>query len=761
MASLVSPGVQVKEIDLTTIIPSVATTECGFAGIFPWGPVGVDMLIDTEDTLVSTFGIPSNLNPETFFTCASFLAYGNRLHTVRAANVYGSSPQITCNVVASNATVVLTTGNTSALAAGMTVISSSNSGLSVGATIGSIVNSTAFTLSANSQAAANSTSDVVQFVTNTVFGAFCNTGVVANLQYQMATSPSDFLNKYGTYDSNIPFIARYPGAPGNSLRVSVCGNSTGYQSTINLASNTYTANASVAFSVNNNSNTSLVTVTGSNSTAANLVANQLKVDLNVMDLVQVGNNAAGFQYMRVNSFSNNSQTGNNVTFTINWDQPLKMVDNFTFSSNASVGNTSVVRSWEYFNRIENAPGLSEWQITYGNNSVNSDELHIVVIDDKGYFTGTPGSVLETYRGLSRATDAKALDGTSNYYRNVINDKSRYIYATNDMSGLPSATGLTLTSSTADTLNFPFAYGTNGKDEGNVELGVLTRAWDLFKSKENIPDVAILITGKNRGFQLPNYLIDNIAHIRKDCFVVVSPQYSDVVNNYGYEADACVAFRNNLRDTSYAFMDCNYKLMYDKYNDIERWIPCCGDMAGLAVRTDQSNDAWWSFAGLNRGELANVDGLAWNPNGFHRDILYKSNINPIVKFPGQGIYLYGDKTLQSRPSAFDRINVRRLFIVLEKAISKASQYTLFEFNDAFTRALFRNMVNPYLRTIQGRRGVYDYLVKCDETNNTPDIIDRNEFVASILIKPERSINFITLNFVAVPTGVSFQEIIQNF
>jgi len=242
---------------------------------------------------------------------------------------------------------------------------------------------------------------------------------------------------------------------------------------------------------------------------------------------------------------------------------------------------------------------------------------------------------------------------------------------------------------------------------------------------------------------------------------VSPQKADVVNNPGNEAAACVEFRNLLRSTSYAVLDSGMKYMYDRYNDTYRWIPLNGDTAGLCARTDDTNDPWWSPAGFNRGQIKNVVKLAWNPRQTARDILYKNGVNPIVQFLGEGTIMYGDKTLLHKPSAFDRINVRRLFIVLRKAIAEAAKYTLFEFNDAFTRATFKNMVNPYLRDIKGRRGIYDFLVVCDETNNTPVVIDRNEFIGDIYIKPARSINFIYLNFIAVPTGVAFSEVVGKF
>ena len=303
-------------------------------------------------------------------------------------------------------------------------------------------------------------------------------------------------------------------------------------------------------------------------------------------------------------------------------------------------------------------------------------------------------------------------------------------------------------------------GRDGKDEANIEQSILLSAYDKFASAEDV-DISLILQGKARSFTLANYLIDNLAEKRKDCIVLISPQKGDVVNNIGNEADAVVNFRNNLRSTSYAVIDSGYKYMYDRYNDLYRWIPLNGDTAGLCVRTDQTNDPWWSPAGFNRGQIKNIVKLAYNPRQADRDTLYKAGVNPVVTFPGQGTILFGDKTLLAKPSAFDRINVRRLFIVLEKAIATASKFTLFEFNDAFTRAQFKNLVVPYLRDVQGRRGIYDFLVVCDATNNTSEVIDRNEFVGDIYIKPARSINFIQLNFVAVRSGVSFSEVIGQF
>ena len=498
---------------------------------------------------------------------------------------------------------------------------------------------------------------------------------------------------------------------------------------------------------------------------------------------------------------------------------------------------------DYAAEFDSAPGTSTAAAGIG---ASNDELHILVIDEDGLFTGTAGTVLEKYAHLSKAGDAKSEDGTSIYYKNVINIKSKYVYwmdhpasqgatlagvaisgtagqftctsttlAVNDtvtitgtlggtgtitsyatptsykvsaVTGTVGAiTGFTLTTTAgvaiATTAGTPtgltytvgtiwgtlLAVGTyrnlvaanqavvslsGGLDTTDYTAGNFTTAYSYFADADTV-DISLIITGAAQA-TVTDYCID-MALTRKDCMVFFSPLEADVVNNAGAEADDIVTYRNSRTSSSYAVMDSGAKYQYDKYNDVYRWIPLNGDIAGLCARTDQSNDAWWSPAGYNRGIIKNVVKLAYNPSKTDRDTLYKNGVNPVVTFPGQGTLLFGDKTLLAKPSAFDRINVRRLFIVLEKAVAVAAKYQLFEFNDAFTRAQFKSIVEPFLRDVQGRRGIYDFRVICDDTNNTGEVIDRNEFVADIYIKPARSINFIQLNFIAVRTSVAFTEV----
>ena len=556
MAFQLSPGVNVSEVDLTTVVPSVATTVGGLAGNFSWGPCEEVTIVPSEIRLVDTFGKPNDTTFEYFFTASNFLSYGSDLRVVRAAN----------------------TGTLNATASG--------------------------------------------------------TGV-------QIKNRLDYVQNHSSGSGNDAFTAKYPGTLGNSIGVSIC------------------------------------------------------------------------------------------------------------DSNTFVG-------WTYAGNFDSTPGTSDYAAA--KDSAN-DELHIVVFDVNGAISGTAGTVLEKFAYVSKASDAKNSDGSTNYYKDAVNNRSKYVWWTRHNSegtnwGTAATGGVSYALLTAaDT------YELTGGADAAVTSGDLQRAFDLFENADSI-DVSLLMTGPVTNATIPNYVIA-LAESRKDTLVFVSPPQAEVVDNIGSEATDVVTFRNTVTSSSYAVMDSGYKYQYDKYNDTYRWVPLNGDIAGLCVRTDSERDPWFSPAGLNRGVIKNVVKLSWNPTKAERDELYKTGVNPVVTFPGEGTVLYGDKTLLSRPSAFDRINVRRLFIVLEKAIARAARTSLFEFNDEFTRAAFVNLVEPYLRDVQGRRGIYDFKVVCDTTNNTGEVIDRNEFVGDIYVKPARSINYIQLNFVAVRTGVSFEEVVGQF
>ena len=561
MAFLVSPGVNVSEIDATTVVPAVSTSTGAVAGAFQWGPIDVARLVGSEDELVQVFGKPDSTTALTFFTAANFLSYSNSLYVSRA------------DAATLNTAVAL---------------------------------------------------NVASWAGNT-----------------KVRSEDHYFNSFFTAsNADIILAARYPGSLGNSLKVAICANA----------------------------------------------------------------------------------------------------------------NVTAFTSWTYAPFFNKAPGTSSFVATKFKSDAN-DEMHIAVIDEDGLISGTANTVLERFASVSKATNAKGESGESLYWRDVLYNNSRYVYA----MGQNNATwGVAANASHAfagENLNgVSFVQGTDATPtDGNVQI-----AYQQFASAENV-DISLVMTGGHSSTVAANVVSLSVG--RRDCVSFVSPALANV--QAADPVSAITNFRNSLTATSFAVMDSNWKYQYDKYNDIYRWIPCNGDVAGLCARTDQDRDPWFSPAGFNRGQFKNVIKLAFNPNQAQRDTLYKAGVNPVVSFPGEGTVLFGDKTLLDKPSAFDRINVRRLFIVLEKAISRAAKASLFEFNDEFTRAQFVNLVEPFLRLVQGRRGIYDFRVVCDETNNTPEVVDRNEFIGDIYIKPAKSINFIQLNFVAVRTGVAFDEIVGRF
>lgn len=511
------------------------------------------------------------------------------------------------------------------------------------------------------------------------------------------------------------WIAKYPGSVGNSLRISVCPTANAWSSTLS---------GTLAFT--NNS----TTVTGT--------ATSFTTQATVGDVLLCGPDKLELKVASVT----------NATSLILADR---------YVSNTVTSQTTV-RHWEWYNTFDAAPGSSDHALEV---SGSNDEMHIAVIDEDGLFAGSSNTTLEVFSKVSKASGAKRDDGTNNYYVDVINNTSRYVWWTAALTGIThigkKASGLNFGIGTQSRpINASFVLGRDGASPRDADY---INGYNLFKNTEEV-DVSLILAGESNQTRV-THLINNISEVRKDCVVMFSPRRSDVVNNNSYigkERDDIVTFRNLLPSSSYAFMDSGYKYQYDKYSDLFRYVPCNGDTAGLVVRTDTSNDPWWSPAGYNRGNIKNVVKLSYNPNEADRNQLFKSNINPIVSFTGQGTLLFGDKTLLAKPSAFDQLGVRRLFIVLEKAIATAAKFSLFEFNDEFTRAQFRNMVNPFLRDIVGRRGIIDFRVVCDETNNTGEVIDRNEFIGDIYVKPNRAIRYMTLNFIAVRSGVEFSEIV---
>lgn len=529
-----------------------------------------------------------------------------------------------------------------------------------------------------------------------------------------------YINGEGTVGM---WAARFPGALGNSLKVSFA----------DLTNYTATSVASVTITDGGSGYTEAPTVTFDDPPAGGTVATGTAV-LEGDAVGSITITYAGSGYTSAPTVSISGGDGNPADFA------------------ASVVLTT---AWEYAPQFDYTPVST----TYASNNGSSlDEMHIIVIDEDGAITGIAGTVLEKFAGVSKASDARDDTNQSNYYKDVINNRSKWIrwmdHATNGSNwGTASSTGAiyaTLIQGDSD-----LAVSLAGGADSSPTDGDLQSGYGLFANDELV-DVNLIMAGGHSA-TVGDYVIDNVAEVRKDCMVFISPQKSSVVNNAGSEASDAIAELSSYTRSSYAVMDSGWKYMYDKYNDKYRWIPCNGDVAGACVTADLVADPWFSPAGYNRGAIKNAVKLAYSPNKADRDALYKAGINPIVGFPGNGIVLFGDKTLLAKASAFNRINVRRLFITVEKAISTAAKFQLFELNDQYTRAQFRSLVVPFLRDVQGRRGVYDFRVVCDETNNTPEVIDQNQFRADIYLKPAKSINFITLTFVATRTGISFAEL----
>ena len=633
MAFQLSPGVLVREIDLTQVVPAVATSPGAFAGVFQWGPVDEVINISSENELVSVFGEPNAETYTYFFTAANFLSYGSNLQVVRAE-----------------------TGNLN------------------------------------------------------------------------ATSSTGFLIKNSTHYDNLgasaiasgagEWAAKYPGTLGNSLRVSLCQNADAF------------------------SKTAITTVTTSNAIGATTVDVVSATDLIIGDLVVFTGHSTEYEIVGIS------------TNTLTIREKGKTTGLTAIVDGTSVP-VNVEARWFYHADFDGPPGTSTQATARGG---SGDEIHIIIVDQSGDITGTANTVLEKFSNLSVASDAKKSDGTVNYFVEYINQYSAYIWFAGNHSELDAdvgtATGLLSNAFTHTSRKPDYASLSGGTNDNTPTDGELQTAYTHFANDE-LYDVSLIPVGPASGV-VAKWVVDNVAEIRKDCMVFLSPELADATSITA--ATDIVDFRNvsaNI-NSSFAVMDSGWKYQYDRYSDVYRYIPLNGDVAGCCVRTDLVADPFFSPAGFQRGQIRNAVRLAYSPNKADRDTLYKKQVNPVVSFPGQGVVLFGDKTMLTSPSAFDRINVRRLFIILEKAIATAAKFQLFEFNDTFTRANFRNLVEPFLRDIQGRRGIYDFKVVCDETNNTPAVIDGNEFRADIFIKPARSINFITLTFVATRTGISFEE-----
>ena len=589
---LLSPGIAVREFDLTGVSPGVETSLAGFVGAFKWGPVGETVRIQNEAELSGTFGTPDVERAVDYFSCNQFLRYSGNLIINRAIS-------------------------TGAMTTGDSALNASNN---------------------------------------------------ANpLKKLVVKNEKDWEAQQSTIVNS--FTAKYPGEIGSSLAVSIFHGSAG---------------------------------------------------------------------------------------------------------NTEANTDSDFRSWTYGVQFDGATGTSNWlENQIGTNS--NDEVHIAVIDSDGLFSGTKGTILETFAYVSLAPSAKTVDGGDNYVKTVLNAASQFVWFKNwadgqfpsndsswdtnpplDGSGVNYSTGVTWTNATSSS---GLSGGSDGAalDVGDYEIG-----FDAFEDKDEVDIQLLIAPGMNTSTDqvtVVNNMVGIAGKIRKDALVCASPNRAAVVNQNTPVTETLVT-TDQFTASSYLAVDNNYLRVYDKFNDQYIYVPAASSTAGIMAFSDYNYGPWWSPAGEKRGEYIGVTNLAYSPTKTQRDDLWKKGVNPIVQFPGRGTLLFGDKTKLSRPSAFDRINVRRLFLAIEKSVAIAARNFLFEFNDEFTRSEFVAVVEPLLREIQGRRGIIDYRVQCDEVNNTPAVIDRNEMRAAIFIKPARSINFITIDFVATRTGADFDEIVST-
>ncbi len=691
MSFLVSPGVRVREIDLTNVVPAVATSIGAIASAFEKGPVGSIVNITSEEELIQIFGRPQNDSNqfENFFTAANFLGYTDALKVVRCES--------------------------------------------------GIVNAT------------------------------------ANGAGLLIRDDDHYDNDFDNGQASVgEWVARTAGTHGNAIGVSICASATAYEQT------------------------AVTTTSGTEAAGQTIISVTDASVFGVGDIVNFGETGnIEYETTTVNTSDN--------TITI------KLLDDVNGAGlqNAVASGTNIRRRWRFYDLFDGAPGTSSYATERGRGT--NDEMHIVVYDYTGEQSGfdvdangnRTNGVLETYPNLSKNINAKSPQGDSIYYPYVIRKQSQFVYWTDHNSAgvnwgtdIDATTGnivlnstdgssdagdkISLEDGTGSAGSIEMESGTSaysalntptkselagGTDDYAVTAGELETAYGKFEDTES-EDINLVLGGKGGGAgdtassqDTHVTMLTALVEKRRDCIALVSPYRSATVgvSSSNTATDNVVEAFDLCPSSSYVVFDSSYKYQYDKYNDVFRFVPMNGDTAGLCANTDNVADAWFSPAGYNRGGVRNAIKLSYNPKKAERDRLYRARVNPVVNFPGQGVTLFGDKTALSKPSAFDRINVRRLFLVLEKAIATASKFQLFEFNDEFTRAQFRNLVEPFLRDVQGRRGIQDFSVVADGTNNTGEVIDRNEFIADIFVKPARSINFITLNFIATRTGVSFSEV----
>ncbi len=722
-----SPGVLVREVDLTVGRADNVLDNIGaIAGPFAIGPVEEPIDITTENELINVFGKPISTDSqyEYWMSASSFLSYGGVLKVVR---VDGDN-LITANAIR-NSAGVSTAGEPSLK--------------------------------------------------------------IKNFD--------DYEANYADDIANYIFAAKNPGSWANELKVCVIDDKSDQILTVGAGvTQNVTVGMGVTTTLTNVPSAGIGTTTSFNGYLKGIVTGigASTVEVKVNSVVSSSGEETQITYAQksqLRSFKASTGGGNltvdfitsagiaSTSATINTG--LNPIRDWYDQQTLSLTNTTI-----YWSSIAPKPGTSQYAV---NRNGRSDEIHVVIIDDTGTVTGIQGNLLEKHIGLSKATDAiSAVNSPQKiWWKNYLSIYSNYVYVGDNPSDELNAnepvvaTGFSTayvqytnseglwnqdvqdkTYSALGNVTYTLSGGNDYSNSGGMvaTLGDLFTAYNLFSNRDEV-EVDYLIMGPGLGNKFEsqakaNHLI-SIANGRKDCVAVISPHRTDVVDvtNTDTQTDNVLEFFSSLASSSYAVFDSGYKYTYDRFNNKFRYIPCNPDVAGLMVRTSIVAYPWFSPAGQQRGVLNNAIKLAYNPNKAQRDQLYPQRINSIVNQPGIGILLFGDKTALGYASAFDRINVRRLFLTVEQALQRSAQAQLFELNDEITRANFRNIVEPYLRDVQAKRGLYGFLVVCDASNNTPDVIDNNEFRADIFLKPAKSINYVTLTFVATRTGVSFEEV----
>ena len=774
-----SPGVAVVEKDFSSIVPAVSSSAGAFAGPFSWGPIEDPVRVSSETDLVTRFGKPTDSNFQSFFTAANFLAYTNSMYVSRSdAAALRNAVAITSGSITSN-NIIVTSGGVGYSSIPVVTFSApevaggvraTGTAQTTATTIGGTTTYTVVGITLTNPGSGYLAAPTISFSTQAGATSAIATVTQVTLGGVKIKNVSDYLSGFnsgaGTFG---PWAAKFAGIKGNGLRV------------VMLDSGAW-ASGSTPTTIKQ-----LFTgAPGTSSYASTRTGGGLEDDevhIVIFDNDQgefsgvAGSVLEKYSFLSKLSDARRSDGSNNYYKSVVNSQSryIWWLDHETTVSSSPVSSVIGLGDTVSFTAASGTPLLSTITITttsdnfaalsaykaYHDAAVDKNTQKISItgagvnngvydVANVSYTTSGPGASIAQFTIKVNSVSIVTTPGATTVVATAV-AKHAWGQSSENISKTLTKKMVVLSAMSDYSLS-------GGTVDYNSSDSNIQNAFAIFANADQY-DISLIPVG-NVSPVTAKFIVDNIAEVRKDCVVFISPNsnYDPILSNGSAATNSIIEYKNATNiNSSYAFIDSGFKYQYDRYNDAYRWVPMNGDIAGLCARTDYSADPWFSPGGFNRGQIKNIVKLAFNPSQSDRDVLYTNGVNPVVTFPGQGTILYGDKTMLSRPSAFDRINVRRLFIVVEKAIAVAAKFQMFEFNDGFTRAQFKNLVEPFLRDVQGRRGIVDFRVKCDEANNNGEIIDRNEFVADIFIKPNRSINFITLNFVAARSSVSFEEI----